>query len=158
MSPPGNNDTLPNMTPERWRQVKVIFERAVEVKAGEEREQYIRSACGNDTIMMCEVLSLLEADSGSGDLLERPLVDSLGPTIAPAASVIECSTCGLCLEQSAGAIVLKACPSDGAAMEKAFDGGAVIDGKFLVEMRLAFAVVWAPSIECGIWALPGGSR
>src|SRR5579863_4979640 len=105
MAGDGIDDTLPNMTPERWRQVKAIFEQAVEL-AGEEQRKLLDAACGGDATMMREVLSLLEADSASGDLLEHPPVMNAGPC------VLECSKCGLCLEHSAREEILRACPAD----------------------------------------------
>lgn len=136
MVPPGDNDTVPHITPERWRHVKTIFERAIEIDPGEERRRFLAAACGNDSGVMREVLSLLEAYAESGDFLEQPLAESLSPILTTEISVLECPKCGLCLEQSASGKILRDCPSDGSALTKAFDGGAVIDGKFLVEMRL----------------------
>src|ERR1700733_9152044 len=96
MAPPGDNDTVPHITPERWRHVKTIFERAIELDPGEERRRFLAAACGNDSGVMREVLSLLEAYAESGDFLEQPLAESFSPILTPEISVLECPKCGLC--------------------------------------------------------------
>ncbi len=60
------------MTPDRWRQVKDLFDTVV-VRDGEEREEYLRRECAGDEELLGEVRRLLAADTGAG-LLDRPVV------------------------------------------------------------------------------------
>lgn len=63
------------MSPERWRQVKTLFHRAVECDPAA-RPQFLREACGGDVELLREVESLLAAEAGSTSLLERPVIGS----------------------------------------------------------------------------------
>ena len=63
------------MTPERWRQVKEIFDRAVECGPAT-RVEYIRERCGDDEELLREVESLLASDPETGSLLDNPLIRS----------------------------------------------------------------------------------
>ncbi len=74
------------MTPQRWTQVRQIFEEAVE-RTPPEREAYLRVVCTGDEALRHEVDSLLASheDSG-GDFLETPAANLprtllFGPTI-----------------------------------------------------------------------------
>ena len=57
------------MTPERWERITEIFEKALSLR-GEEREAYLRGACGADAEIRSEVESLLayHEQAGSGFL------------------------------------------------------------------------------------------
>lgn len=57
------------MSPERWQRVRVILEDALELEAGR-REAFLASACGGDTQLRDEVVSLL--DDTDGAFLEPP--------------------------------------------------------------------------------------
>jgi len=61
------------VTPERWQQVKDIFDRAVEC-APASRMAYIRERCGADEKLRREVESLLAADTETGSLLDAPAI------------------------------------------------------------------------------------
>ena len=61
------------MTPERWQQVKDIFDRAVE-RAPASRIAFIRECCGSDDELRKEVESLLASDTETGSLLDGPAV------------------------------------------------------------------------------------
>jgi WD40 repeat protein/serine/threonine protein kinase len=63
------------MTPERWQQVKDIFDGAVEFSPVS-RMAYIRERCGNDEELRKEVESLLASDTQTGALLNNPLLDT----------------------------------------------------------------------------------
>ena len=63
------------MTPERWQQVKDIFERAVEC-GPTTRAAYIRERCGDDEELRKEVESLLASDPETGSLLDNPLMET----------------------------------------------------------------------------------
>ncbi|HEX2781182.1 MAG TPA: hypothetical protein VHM30_16900, partial [Gemmatimonadaceae bacterium] len=70
------------MTPERWREVDVILQVALE-RAPERRDAYVREACGGDEPLRREVASLLAAhDAAPRSFLERPAVEALG-VVAP---------------------------------------------------------------------------
>jgi serine/threonine protein kinase len=60
------------MTPERWRQVKAIFDAALECTPAS-RAELIRQRCGNDRQLETEVESLLASDRETGFLLDSPL-------------------------------------------------------------------------------------
>jgi serine/threonine protein kinase len=65
------------MTPERWQQVKSLFDGIVE-RAPEERDAFLSMACGNDEELRREVIALLKSDSTVGDsLFERPLLNTV---------------------------------------------------------------------------------
>jgi hypothetical protein len=60
------------MTPERWRQVRAIFDDAVESSPAS-RAGLIRQRCGDDEELQREVESLLASDRETGSLLDNPL-------------------------------------------------------------------------------------
>jgi serine/threonine protein kinase len=60
------------MTPERWRQVRSIFDQAVECELAS-RAGLIRQRCGDDEELKKEVESLLASDRETGSLLDNPL-------------------------------------------------------------------------------------
>ncbi len=63
------------MTPERWAQVRMVFERATALVA-EARDSYLRVACQGDPELLLEVQSLLRSDAQAGqDFLAKPAVD-----------------------------------------------------------------------------------
>jgi serine/threonine protein kinase/Tfp pilus assembly protein PilF len=57
------------MTADRWRQVKDIFNRAVEAEPAQ-REQVLRQACRGDPELLREVESLLVSDEAEGSVLQ----------------------------------------------------------------------------------------
>jgi serine/threonine-protein kinase len=75
----------PAMTPERWRLVDNLLRAALSCEA-DERDEFVRDACGTDDALRREVASLLAAhDRMTGDFLERPVSDAL-PIVAERAS------------------------------------------------------------------------
>src|SRR5262245_26818659 len=50
----------------------VLFLEALELPAGPLRDTFVDSACGNETDLRAEVLSLLSANDESGDFLSSP--------------------------------------------------------------------------------------
>jgi eukaryotic-like serine/threonine-protein kinase len=60
------------MTPERWGQVKAIFDAAVECDPAS-RAELIRERCGEDAELRREVQSLLDSDRETGTHLDSPL-------------------------------------------------------------------------------------
>ena len=65
---PGARDEETRMTPERWQQVKAIFDGAVECSSAS-RIAYIRERCGKDEELRREVESLLASDAPTGSFL-----------------------------------------------------------------------------------------
>jgi eukaryotic-like serine/threonine-protein kinase len=65
------------MTPERWQQVKSVFDSAVE-RAPEERDAFLTVACAGDEELRREVIDLLHSDAIVVDsLFDRPLVNAV---------------------------------------------------------------------------------
>src|SRR5947209_14000443 len=60
------------VTPERWRQVKVVLDGALET-APTERTAFVAAACGEDGELRSEVESLLALEEESADFIEEPL-------------------------------------------------------------------------------------
>ena len=64
------------MTPERWKQVRDVFDRAAEAGAGD-REKLLARECGEDEELSREVRSLLASSEAAGEFLEVPAVDQV---------------------------------------------------------------------------------
>ncbi len=60
------------MNPEQWKQVKEIFNEAVEL-AHAERLSFIEQKSGGDALIIKEVQTLLESDEEAEDFIENPL-------------------------------------------------------------------------------------
>ncbi len=60
------------MTPERWAQVRALFDDAVD-RAPETRVAFLKQACGDDTDLLREVRAMLEPAGQSASFLEEPL-------------------------------------------------------------------------------------
>ncbi len=63
------------MTPERWQRVQEIFHQASELEQ-EERLEFVKTACGDDTDLCDEVLTLIRSGDTGGDFIE----DAIGGT------------------------------------------------------------------------------
>jgi non-specific serine/threonine protein kinase/serine/threonine-protein kinase len=88
---------IPKMTPERWQQVKDIFDRAVE-RSPASRISFIRECCCGDDELRKEVESLLASDTETGSLLENPLIGQAtvaSPPDRPAPSPADDDSFGL---------------------------------------------------------------
>ena len=64
------------MTPERWKQVREVFDRASETVAGE-RERLLARECGSDEELSREVRSLLVSSEVAREFLEVPAVEQV---------------------------------------------------------------------------------
>jgi tetratricopeptide (TPR) repeat protein/predicted Ser/Thr protein kinase len=64
------------MTPERWREVKDLFDRAVD-RPESEREAFLDGERRRDAELATEVKRLLDAHAAAGEFLERPAVDQI---------------------------------------------------------------------------------
>jgi serine/threonine protein kinase len=62
------------LTPERWAQIRQIFDGALE-RPQQDRAAYLRVACARDDQLRKEVESLLASHDGSGDFLDEPAID-----------------------------------------------------------------------------------
>lgn len=71
------------MTPERWQQVKAIFDGAVECSSSS-RMAYIRERCGNDEELRREVESLLASDAPTGSFLDNRFLETSASTSSEA--------------------------------------------------------------------------
>ena len=69
------------MTPDRWQQIKALFDRALDHEP-DTRLSFVRSHCDGDDGLRREVESLLEADEAGGSRLEHPAIR--GPSTAHA--------------------------------------------------------------------------
>jgi tetratricopeptide (TPR) repeat protein len=67
------------MTPERWRQIKDAFDEAVHV-APAERRSLLERVCARDAELRAEVERLLAEHDKAGDILDRPLVQTIRTT------------------------------------------------------------------------------
>ncbi|HEV8148416.1 MAG TPA: protein kinase [Bryobacteraceae bacterium] len=62
------------MTPERWAQIRRIFEAAVE-RPARKRNAWVERACGDDAELHREVIALLASHDGAGAFLEQPAAE-----------------------------------------------------------------------------------
>ncbi len=78
-----------NLTQERWRQIKGIFQAAVELDPSE-RDAFLEQACSGDESLRLRVTSLLSSDEQEWELLEKPAFEAAAGLLAedrPALSV-----------------------------------------------------------------------
>jgi eukaryotic-like serine/threonine-protein kinase len=68
------------MSPERYQQVKALFQAAMEVTP-ERRIGFLSAACKGDEELRQEVESLIHAFDDAGDFIEKPAVEPLPPTL-----------------------------------------------------------------------------
>src|SRR5262245_49491635 len=59
------------MTPERWRQIKQLFDAALAQEA-QARDALLTAACGGDEELRRQVEAMLAADAQTDELLDRP--------------------------------------------------------------------------------------
>ncbi len=59
------------MTPERWQQVKQIFNSAIKYTP-KERNSFLSEACANDSVLRSEVESLIASHEKSGSFIDAP--------------------------------------------------------------------------------------
>ncbi|MGH9755630.1 MAG: serine/threonine protein kinase [Blastocatellia bacterium] len=69
------------MSPERRRQIKQLFERAIEYKAGA-RRAFLDVACAGDEALRREVESLLAAHEKAGGFMDKPAFDEVARMLA----------------------------------------------------------------------------
>src|SRR6185369_14441300 len=69
------------MTPERWQQVKEIFNSAINYRP-EERGVFISEACSGDELLRSEVESLIASHERSGEFIDQPAFELAAPLLA----------------------------------------------------------------------------
>jgi hypothetical protein len=74
------------MKQERWRQTEELFNAALE-RAPEERQAFLKQACGEDTELRHQVENLISIDQHAGSQLERPLIEEVTAALEAAAPV-----------------------------------------------------------------------
>lgn len=76
------------MTPERWAQIRQIFEAALE-RPDVDRSAYLRVTCARDDELRREVESLLHSHDSAGDFLDKPAANMSGITHTLISSGVE---------------------------------------------------------------------
>lgn len=69
------------MTPERWQQVKEIFNSAIHYRP-EERGRFISQACSGDEDLRSEVESLIASHEQSGEFIDKPAIEAAASLLA----------------------------------------------------------------------------
>jgi serine/threonine protein kinase/tetratricopeptide (TPR) repeat protein len=69
------------MTPERWQQLKQIFQSALERNPAE-RSAFLKQACAGDEALRCEVESLISSHDQAGDSIEAMAVEAATEMLA----------------------------------------------------------------------------
>jgi CHASE2 domain-containing sensor protein len=111
------------MTPERLAQLQEIFEAAVNLSEPQ-RTAYLEQVCAGEPALRERLERLLAAD-------DETVVFADPVSAGAPAGVLECLRCWRCYQGP-----LSACPDDASALQFAFEGSLLIDGKYLVERRL----------------------
>jgi serine/threonine protein kinase len=75
MAAPGTGAWELGMTPDRWRQIKDVFDAVLE-KTPPERTEFLESSCAGDVELRREVESLIAAYGDAGSRYEKPAVQS----------------------------------------------------------------------------------
>jgi eukaryotic-like serine/threonine-protein kinase len=81
------------MTPERWQQVKELFNAACK-REGAERTAFLAAVCADDEDLRREVETLLLAHEETGQFMQRPLAAADQPEVAPTAELLVGQTVG----------------------------------------------------------------
>src|ERR1700674_2893827 len=69
------------MTPERWKEVKEIFQSVLE-RAPTERDVFLAGVCGGDESLRKEVESLLASHEKDGSFIDSPAYEAAAELIA----------------------------------------------------------------------------
>lgn len=70
-----------DLSNERWRQIKKIFQAAVELDSSE-RDAFLENACSGDEALRLSVISLLSSDKEEWKLLEEPAFEAVAGLFA----------------------------------------------------------------------------
>lgn len=68
------------MTPERWQQIKVLLESALE-RDPLERNAFLNEACAGDTALRSEVEALIDSNARAGDFIESPAFEVMAESL-----------------------------------------------------------------------------
>jgi hypothetical protein len=68
------------MTPERYHQVNQLFHEALE-RAGEDRDDFLKGACGDDESLRLAVERMLVAREQAGSFLNAPAFDAVADSL-----------------------------------------------------------------------------
>lgn len=64
------------LSPEKWLEIKTIFQVAVELPTGK-RDHYLTEVCNGNPALRARVEELLAADAQMGDFIAQPIIDAL---------------------------------------------------------------------------------
>jgi len=70
------------MTPERWQQVKAVFQAALE-RSASDRESFLNAACAGDEALRAEVASLLAEQEKLSGFIATPVMEKIEVEAAP---------------------------------------------------------------------------
>ena len=76
------------MTPERWHQLKQIFQSALE-RQPLERTAFVAQACGDDVALRREVESLIASHDQAGDSIQAMAVEAATEMLDHAGSIVD---------------------------------------------------------------------
>ncbi len=74
-------DTPSRLTPERWRQIDQLLEKALELEP-DSQESFLDTACAGDPDLRAELVSLLVEHKRSAGILDRPAVGAVATALA----------------------------------------------------------------------------
>ncbi len=69
------------MSPERWQQVKEIFDSALQYEPAE-RARFVSEACGEDVALRREVESLIASHEKDGSFIDSPAYEAAAGLLA----------------------------------------------------------------------------
>jgi serine/threonine protein kinase len=72
---------MPGVTPERYRQINALTDAALQMKPAQ-RAAFLDGVCGSDHELRQQINALIEADSRTGEFLEKPLLEELAGDLA----------------------------------------------------------------------------
>ena len=75
------------MTPERWQQLKQIFQSALE-RSPAERSSFLNQACAGDAALRSEVESLISSHDQVGDSIEAIAVEAATEMLADDRAIV----------------------------------------------------------------------
>lgn len=68
------------MNPERWQEIKVLFDGALQHES-HEREKFLDEVCANDEPLRRAVETLLESHKEAGDFIEQPAIEKVADIV-----------------------------------------------------------------------------
>jgi serine/threonine protein kinase len=141
------------MSPERWRAIKPLLERALELKA-EDRRAFLDLACAGDEALRREVDSFIAAHEQAGDFMDKPAFEEAARM--PAEEQSPRKTLALDRvatdERSHGATTL----IDG-GQNFMLESGAILDERYLIERELGQGGIGQVFLARNL-KLPGGAQ